>query len=71
MDDALAVISASTDNIEIMHDVLHNRAAAEGMLANDLRPEQWLQAFYENRKGSGKSRPNSPSASSTTRTATG
>jgi type IV secretion system protein VirB4 len=60
MDDALAVISASTDNIEIMHDVLHDRAAAEGMPANDLRPEQWLQAFYENRKGSGKQKPNQP-----------
>jgi type IV secretion system protein VirB4 len=54
MDDALAVISASTDNIEIMHDVLRDRAAAEGVTADALRPEQWLGAFYENRKGSGK-----------------
>jgi type IV secretion system protein VirB4 len=65
MDDALAVISASTDNIEIMHDVLHDRAAAEGTPANDLRPEQWLQAFYENRKGSGKQKPNQPTSRST------
>ncbi|HWX65269.1 MAG TPA: VirB4 family type IV secretion/conjugal transfer ATPase [Rhodanobacter sp.] len=65
MDDALAVISASTDNIEIMHDVLHDRAAAEGTPANDLRPEQWLQAFYENRKGSGKQKPNQPTSRAT------
>ncbi|MBO9648885.1 MAG: VirB4 family type IV secretion/conjugal transfer ATPase [Variovorax sp.] len=55
MDDALAVISASTDNIEIMHDVLHERATAESVSADDLRPEQWLQTFYDRRKGSGKS----------------
>ncbi|HEV2680618.1 MAG TPA: VirB4 family type IV secretion/conjugal transfer ATPase, partial [Rhodanobacter sp.] len=60
MDDALAVISASTDNIEIMHDVLHEHAAAKGVVENDLRPEQWLQAFYENRKGSGKQKPTPP-----------
>lgn len=57
MDDALAVISASTDNIEIMHEVLAQRAAAEGVNVDDLRPEQWLGDFYQNRKGSGKSRP--------------
>lgn len=54
MDDALAVISASTDNIEIMHQVLQSRATAEGIAADDLRPEQWLDDFYVNRKGSGK-----------------
>jgi type IV secretion system protein VirB4 len=54
MDDALAVISASTDNIEIMHEVLQVRAEAEGVSTDALRPEQWLEAFYENRKGSGK-----------------
>ncbi|WP_266157214.1 VirB4 family type IV secretion/conjugal transfer ATPase [Dyella silvatica] len=63
MDDALAVISASTDNIEIMHEVLQERAAAEGIPADNLRPEQWLQMFYENRKGSGKSKPPQPSKS--------
>ncbi|KJV26034.1 VirB4 family type IV secretion/conjugal transfer ATPase [Luteibacter yeojuensis] len=57
MDDALAVISASTDNIEIMHEVLQVRAEAEGVSPNDLRPEQWLQMFYDNRKGSGKGNP--------------
>lgn len=59
MDDALAVISASTDNIEIMHSVLRERAAAEGVAVNDLRPDQWLQTFYGRRKGSGKTRPDS------------
>lgn len=57
MDDALAVISASTDNIEIMHEVLQVRAEAEGISTDALRPEQWLQLFYESRKGSGKGNP--------------
>lgn len=61
MDDSLAVISASTDNIEIMHEVMRERAAAEGVTVEELRPEQWLQAFYDNRKGSGKGRPKTPS----------
>ncbi|TCV97225.1 type IV secretion system protein VirB4 [Luteibacter rhizovicinus] len=63
MDDALAVISASTDNIEIMHDILRERAAAEGVSADDLRPDQWLNTFYENRKGSGKTKPTKPTHS--------
>ena len=54
MDDALAVISASTDNIEIMHEVLSQRAEAEGVPVDALSPEQWLTQFYGNRKGSGK-----------------
>ncbi|RST44217.1 VirB4 family type IV secretion/conjugal transfer ATPase, partial [Variovorax sp. DXTD-1] len=54
MDDALAVISASTDNIEILHGVLDASARAEGIAVNELRPEQWLQDFYDQRKGSGK-----------------
>jgi type IV secretion system protein VirB4 len=57
MDDALAVISASTDNIEIMHEVLRERAAVEGVTVDQLRPEQWLQSFYDKRRGSGKARP--------------
>jgi type IV secretion system protein VirB4 len=60
MDDALSVISASTDNIEIMHRVLRERATAEGVNVDELRPEQWLSDFYENRKGSGKARPIQP-----------
>lgn len=71
MDDALAVISASTDNIEIMHDVLSQRAATEGVAVDALHPEQWLNDFYQNRKGSGKSRPKPPSTSSASRTAAG
>ncbi|HEY0198838.1 MAG TPA: VirB4 family type IV secretion/conjugal transfer ATPase [Rhodanobacter sp.] len=71
MDDALAVISASTDNIEIMHDVLRDRAAEEGVPQNDLRPEQWLKNFYENRKGSGKRKPApSPQSTRSTQSAT-
>jgi type IV secretion system protein VirB4 len=58
LDDALSVISASTDNIEIMHRVLREHAEVQGVSVDDLRPEQWLQAFYDNRKGSGKSKPN-------------
>jgi type IV secretion system protein VirB4 len=54
MDDALAVISASTDNIEIMHEVLEVQAGRHGIAVDRLTPEQWLDAFYENRKGSGK-----------------
>ena len=61
LDDHLAVISASTDNIEIMHRVLDSCAEAEGCALEDLAPEQWLTAFYENRKGSGEGK-NSPGA---------
>jgi type IV secretion system protein VirB4 len=71
MDDALAVISASTDNIEIMHEVLSQRAEAEGVPVDALSPEQWLGDFYENRKGSGKSKPTSPPAASPARAASG
>jgi len=54
MDDALAVISASTDNIEIMDRVVHEQAERHGVEIAELSPEQWLEAFYENRKGSGR-----------------
>ena len=60
MDDVLAVISASTDNIEIMHQILHECAATEGMPIDALRPEQWLGLFYACRKGSGKARAVAP-----------
>ncbi|KAF1716639.1 VirB4 family type IV secretion/conjugal transfer ATPase [Pseudoxanthomonas wuyuanensis] len=55
LDDALAVISASTDNIEIMHEVLAERALHEGVAVDQLSPEQWLKDFYARRKGSGRS----------------
>ena len=70
MDDALSVISASTDNIEIMHRVLQERSQAEDVSVAELRPEQWLQDFYENRKGSGKAKPNSLHPRNTAHTAT-
>ena len=54
LDDALAVISASTDNIEILNQVLRTRSRELGVQADALTPEQWLDAFYANRKGSGK-----------------
>ncbi len=63
MDDGLAVISASTDNIEILHQVLRDHAEAEGISTDALTPEKWLASFYEHRKGSGKQRPSSPTRS--------
>ncbi|MBW8777578.1 MAG: VirB4 family type IV secretion/conjugal transfer ATPase, partial [Stenotrophomonas sp.] len=59
MDDALAVISASTDNIDIMHRVLQTAAVRNRITVDELTPEQWLEDFYKNRKGSGKSTNNS------------
>jgi type IV secretion system protein VirB4 len=59
MDDVLAVISASTDNIEIMHEVLQGVGTEKSISPNDLKPEEWLEKFYENRKGSGKSKSSS------------
>lgn len=47
MDDALAVISASTDNIEIMHNIINS-------LGGDPKPDEWLETFQANRKGSRK-----------------
>ncbi|CAH2708960.1 Type IV secretion system protein virB4 [Xanthomonas campestris pv. nigromaculans] len=54
MDDALSVISSSTDNIEIMHEILAGKASKLGVTVDQLTPEQWLEDFYANRKGSGK-----------------
>lgn len=54
LDDHLAVISASTDNIEVMHHVIQERAAAEGFHVDLLKPDLWLSHFYEERKGTGK-----------------
>lgn len=51
LDDALAVISASTDNIAVMHQVMDRQAAACGMRPESLRPEQWLERFQASRKG--------------------
>jgi len=54
LDDHLAVISASTDNIDILEKVLAERAETLGMSVEQLKPEQWLEQFYASRKGSGK-----------------
>lgn len=54
MDDILAVISASTENIETMHRILATAAAREQVSIDQLRPDQWLTDFYAQRKGSGK-----------------
>lgn len=54
MDDALSVISASTDNIQVMHDVLAETAQRTGRAVQMLSPEDWLETFYARRKGSGK-----------------
>ena len=63
-DDALAVISASTDNIELMHQGLEQQAEAAGVPVSELRPEQWLSEFYDQRKGSGKGKGKEPVRSS-------
>jgi type IV secretion system protein VirB4 len=54
LDDHLAVISASTDNINILHGLLEERADALGVTKDELSPEQWLEEFYARRKGAGK-----------------
>ena len=46
MDDALAVLSASTDNIHLMHHLL---ATSEH--------GQWLPQFYQQRKGTRSKEP--------------
>lgn len=56
LDDALSVISASTDNIGVLHGVLEDVAQREGVTPDALRPEQWLDIFYAKRKGSGRAK---------------
>lgn len=55
LDDVLSVISASTDNIGILHEVLDKAARQQEIDIEQLQPEQWLEQFYQQRKGSGKS----------------
>ena len=57
MDDALAVISASTDNIDIMQRVIGQAAERDGVSISQISPDAWLQDFYDQRKGSGKNKP--------------
>ena len=52
MDDVLAVISASTDNVEIMHRVMARQAEVLGIPVGKLAPEQWLDEFQRQRAGS-------------------
>src|SRR5690606_30664911 len=51
LDDVLAVVSASTDNIGVMHAVMASRAGQLGVAQDALRPEDWLEAFQSQRKG--------------------
>ena len=53
-DDELAVISASTDNIDIMDGIIKKTAERLGIGIDAVKPEDWLQTFYDERKGSGK-----------------
>ena len=55
MDDQLAVISASTDNIEVLHRVVGAAAKREAVGIDFISPDAWLRDFYDQRKGSGKS----------------
>lgn len=55
MDDELAVISASTDNIAVMDTIVSRVAHAAGLTPNQVTPKMWLESFYAERKGSGKS----------------
>ena len=54
MDDALAVISASTDNIEVMHRIVEEEARRFAVEKTELSPERWLPRFQQERKGSGR-----------------
>lgn len=37
-----------------MHQILSRKADKLGVSVDQLTPEQWLEDFYANRKGSGK-----------------
>ena len=54
MDDALSVISASTDNIDIMQRVIGQAATEHGISIDQVSPDMWLEQFYVSRKGSRK-----------------
>ena len=70
MDDVLAVISASTDNIDVMDGIIHDEAERRGVDRSDLSPEQWLEIFYEQRKGSGSAAKSKPELVASTRART-
>ncbi len=50
--DPLSVISSSTDNIEVLHDVLKEEADIKGVSIEMLPTNEWLPKFYARRKGS-------------------
>src|SRR5690606_22701218 len=51
MEDALAVVAASTDNIAVMHRVLQEEAARLDVGQDELLPEHWLPRVQQERKG--------------------
>lgn len=51
LDDVLAVISASTGNIGVMHQVMASRAAVLGVEQDALAPADWLAEFHAAREG--------------------
>jgi type IV secretion system protein VirB4 len=59
--DALSVISASTDNIVIMHSLIDKLPDLNGMESSSVfkmvSPENWLTDFYNNRAGARKISP--------------
>jgi type IV secretion system protein VirB4 len=61
MPDGLSVISASTDNIVIMHDLIDKLPDLNGKESNSVfkmvSPEDWLPDFYTNRAGMRKLSP--------------
>lgn len=61
MPDALSVISASTDNIVIMHDLIDKLPDLNGTESNSVfkmvSPEDWLADFYSSRAGMRKLSP--------------
>jgi type IV secretion system protein VirB4 len=57
MEDALAVISASTDNIAVMHRVLQEEAERLDVGQDELLPEHWLPRFQQERKGARRAAP--------------
>lgn len=53
--DTLAVISASSENVGILHDILAEESAMLGTDSSnfDISPDQWLDKYYKSYKGFG------------------
>jgi len=56
MDDVLAVLSASADNVALLHQVLDQAARASAVHRDDLQPGQWLQVFLRESSATRRSR---------------